>query len=214
MITSLALRVGMRRQFRAAACALAIGASLLVSGSAALAEPPRRFNFENDIVPILSKFGCNTSGCHGKAEGQNWFKLSVFGFDPAADYAALTQEGRGRRVVPSVPERSLLLTKASGGIPHGGGVRIPRSSDEYRTLSDWIEAGIDFGSPDDPRVVSIAVTPRERELNAGVTQPLRVTATLSNGQILDVTRHAKFQSNNEGLAAVDERGVVTAGKVP
>jgi len=193
---------------------VAIWCSLSVDGSAARANPPRRFNFENDIVPILSKFGCNTSGCHGKAEGQNGFKLSVFGFDPAADYAALTQEGRGRRVVPSVPERSLLLTKASGGIPHGGGVRIPRSSNEYHTLRDWIATGIDFGSPDDPRVISIAVTPRERELSVGATESLRVTATLSNGQTLDVTHHAKFQSNNEGLATVDERGVVTAGKVP
>ena len=204
---------------KTAACVLALGAlslitSLPTGGAAALAVSPRRFNFENDIVPILSKFGCNASGCHGKAEGQNGFKLSVFGFDPAADYVALTQEGRGRRVLPSVPERSLLLTKASGGIPHGGGVRIPRSSDEYQTLYDWIEAGIEFGSADDPHVVSIQVTPRERELSIGEIQALRVTATLSNGQTLDVTRHAKFQSNNEGLAAVDERGVVTAGKTP
>src|SRR5882762_9645765 len=79
---------------KTAACALALWASLPTSGPAVLAGPPRQFNFENDIVPILSKFGCNTSGCHGKAEGQNGFKLSVFGFDPGADYAALTQEGR------------------------------------------------------------------------------------------------------------------------
>jgi hypothetical protein len=208
---------------KTAASALAIRVKCLIAsclttawltcGSAALAEPPRHFNFENDIVPILSKFGCNTSGCHGKAEGQNGFKLSVFGFDPSADYAALTQEGRGRRVSPSVPERSLLLTKASGGIPHGGGVRIPRTSDEYRTLHDWIETGIEFGSPDDPHVISIEVTPRERELPIGASQALHVTATLSNGQFRDVTRHAKFQTNNEGLATVDERGLVTAGKV-
>src|SRR5512140_1761457 len=117
---------------KTAACALALLASLLTSAPAALADPPRRFNFENDIVPILSKFGCNTSGCHGKAEGQNGFKLSVFGFDPGADYAALTQEGRGRRVFPIIPEQSLLLGKASGKIPHGGGVRISRGSGEYR----------------------------------------------------------------------------------
>ena len=64
-------------------------------------------NFENDIEPILSRYRCNTSGCHGKAEGQNGFKLSVFGFDPAADYSALVMEARGRRVFPSSPERSL-----------------------------------------------------------------------------------------------------------
>jgi hypothetical protein len=187
---------------------------LLAGGAAALGDEPRHFNFENDIVPILSKFGCNASGCHGKAEGQNGFKLSVFGFDPAADYAALTQEGRGRRVVPAVPERSLLLAKASGRIPHGGGVRINRTSNEYQTLRDWIAGGLEFGSAADPRVVSIAVVPREREMEPGGKEKLHVTATWSDGHVADVTRHARFQSNNEGLATVDEAGVVTAGEVP
>jgi hypothetical protein len=187
---------------------------LLATGSTALGGEALHFNFENDIVPILSKFGCNSSGCHGKAEGQNGFKLSVFGFDPAGDYAALTQEARGRRVVAAVPERSLLLAKASGRIPHGGGVRIVRTSDEYRTLHDWIAGGLEFGSADDPHVVSIAVTPREREMEPGGKEKLHVTATWSDGHVTDVTRHAKFQSNNEGLAAVDESGIVTAGDVP
>jgi len=74
------------------------------------AKVSRSYNFERDIVPLLSRFACNTSGCHGKAEGQNGFKLSVFGFDPMADYVALTREGRGRRVVPTLPATSLLLT--------------------------------------------------------------------------------------------------------
>ena len=199
---------------RAAGCLLLFLVGLPTGRSVALGDQARPFNFENDIVPILSKFGCNTSGCHGKAEGQNGFKLSVFGFDPAADYAALTQEGRGRRVTPVLPERSLLLAKASGGIPHGGGVRIVRSSDEYRMLHEWIATGIRFGSPDDPHVVSIAVTPHERDLEVGGTQRLQVMATYSDGRTVDVTRHAKFQSNNEGLAAVDESGLVTAGEVP
>ena len=90
------------------------GLIILAGFSAPLfAVEPRRFNFENDIVPLLSRHGCNSSGCHGKAEGQNGFKLSVFGFDPAADYAALVKEGRGRRVQLSAPEQSLLLTKMS-----------------------------------------------------------------------------------------------------
>ena len=107
----------------------------------------RPLNFENDIVPILSRYGCNSSGCHGKAEGQNGFKLSVFGFDPAADYRALAVEGRGRRVFPAAPEKSLLLLKASGGMPHGGGVRIDPARPEYATLRRWIAAGMPLGSP-------------------------------------------------------------------
>ncbi len=199
---------------KAAGCLLLLLVALAADGSTALADEARPYNFENDIIPILSKFGCNTSGCHGKAEGQNGFKLSVFGFDPAADYAALTQEGRGRRVDPALPERSLLLAKASGRMPHGGGVRIVRSSDEYRMLYDWIATGIRFGDATDPHLISIAVTPRERELEVGGTQKLQVMATYSDGRNVDVTRHAKFQSNNEGLAAVDETGLVTAGEVP
>jgi hypothetical protein len=110
---------------------------VIVNGSAT----PRHFNFENDIIPLLSKFGCNSSGCHGKAEGQNGFKLSVFGFDPAADHAALTKEDRGRRVFPAAPEHSLLLAKMSGQVPHGGGVRIGQGSAEYETVRAWIAAG-------------------------------------------------------------------------
>ena len=83
-------------------------------------QSERLLNFENDILPVLSRYGCNSSGCHGKAEGQNGFKLSVFGFDPEADYIALVMEGRGRRVFPAVPDQSLLLQKICGSMPHGG----------------------------------------------------------------------------------------------
>src|SRR5438132_4110454 len=78
-------------------------------------------HFENDILPILSRYGCNSSGCHGKAEGQGGFKLSVFASDPEADYGALVKEGRGRRTFPAQPEESLLLRKGTGRTAHGGG---------------------------------------------------------------------------------------------
>lgn len=177
-------------------------------------QEPRPLNFENDIVPILGKFACNASGCHGKAEGQNGFKLSVFGFDPPADYRALTQESRGRRVFPAAPERSLLLRKASGGAPHGGGVRITSDRPEYETLRRWIGDGLPLGSKDDPTVVKIELTPHERQLGLGQTQQLRVVAELSNGRKADVTRLARFQSNHDALASVTEEGLVTAGQTP
>jgi hypothetical protein len=174
----------------------------------------RAFNFENDIIPVLSKLGCNSSACHGKAEGQNGFKLSVFGFDPAADFAALTWEGRGRRVFPAAPEQSLLLTKMTGRLPHGGGVRASLDSEDYRLVRDWITAGTPFGAPGDPRVVSIRVEPRERRMAMNATQQLRVTARYSDGREEDVTGRARFQSNNEGLAAVDADGQVKVGTMP
>lgn len=175
---------------------------------------PRDWHFENDIIPLLSKFGCNTSGCHGKAEGQNGFKLSVFGFDPAADYASLTQEGRGRRIFPPAPERSLLIAKACGATPHGGGLRIPRGSVELELLSEWVAAGMPFGDPAAPQVASIEVTPGERQLDMRSRQRLRVVATYADGRQLDVTHLAKFQSNNEALATVDQEGLVSVGETP
>jgi hypothetical protein len=192
----------------------AAGRSLTIPVEVKGAAQPRRFNFENDIVSLLSRFGCNSAGCHGKAEGQNGFKLSVFGFDPEADYAALTKEGRGRRVFPAAPENSLLLKKISGRVAHGGGVRIPRGSSEYATLRAWIAAGTPFGSSSDPKVVSIKIEPSERLLAMKGRQQLRVIARYSDGREADVTHHAKFQSNNDGLATVNETGLVRAVEAP
>jgi hypothetical protein len=192
----------------------AAGRSLTIPVEVKGVAQPRRFNFENDIVSLLSRFGCNSAGCHGKAEGQNGFKLSVFGFDPEADYAALTKEGRGRRVFPAAAENSLLLKKISGRVAHGGGVRIPRASAEYATIRDWIAAGTPFGRASDPRVVKIKVEPAERLLAMRSRQQLRVVARYSDGREADVTHHAKFQSNNDGLATVNETGLVRAADAP
>jgi hypothetical protein len=178
------------------------------------AATPRRFNFENDIEPLLSRFSCNSSGCHGKAEGQNGFKLSVFAFDPPTDFAALTKESRGRRVFPAAPEQSLFLRKMTGQMPHGGGTRIAAGSREYETIRAWIAAGVPFGSADDPTVQAIRVEPRQRVLAPRGLQQLRVLAQYSDGREVDVTAYAKFQSNNDGVASVQPSGVVVAGEAP
>ena len=100
------------------------------------AEP---ISFELDIQPILTAKGCNAGACHGKQRGQNGFQLSLLGFDSDFDFAALTKEARGRRVFPAVPERSLLLSKPTGQVPHGGGVRMEIDSEDYQVLLGWIE---------------------------------------------------------------------------
>ncbi|MBN9121418.1 MAG: DUF1549 domain-containing protein [Planctomycetes bacterium] len=172
------------------------------------------FHFENDILPILSRHGCNSSGCHGKAEGQGGFKLSVFASDPDADYTALTKEGRGRRVFPARPEESLLLRKGTGRTAHGGGTKLPFGGEDYRTLRDWIAAGMPVGSPDAPRLVSLRVEPVERVMSQKGEQQLKVFAKYSDGAEKDVTRHARFQSNAESVAAVSAAGLVTTRDVP
>ena len=174
----------------------------------------RPFHFENDILPVFTRFGCNSSSCHGKAEGQNGFKLSVFGFDPAADYDSLLKEGRGRRIFTPAPEHSLLLQKISGGVAHGGGIRIARGTDEFELLRAWIQAGMPFGDPKDPKVVHIRVEPCERVMEMNAKQQIRVIAVYGDGRETDVTHYARFQTNQEGLAAVTENGLVTTGNSP
>ncbi len=101
----------------------------------------RPWEFAADVVPLFTRHDCNTGGCHGKADGQNGFKLSLFGYDPAADYRALTRDAAGRRLDRMDPESSLLIRKATGRTPHGGGLRLAPGSDDYRTLLAWIAAG-------------------------------------------------------------------------
>jgi hypothetical protein len=175
---------------------------------------PRKISFQNEILPILTKAGCNSGGCHGKASGQNGFKLSVFGFDAQFDYDALLKEGRGRRVFPAAPEQSLILRKASGQVAHGGGQRFSADSPAYETLRQWIEAGAPFGSSDDPKVVRLEVWPTERELAPRLQQQLLATATYSDGTRRDVTAQSEYGSNVEPIAGVDEAGLVQASDVP
>ena len=153
-------------------------------------------NFGNQVVPVFTKLGCNSGGCHGKASGQNGFRLSLLGFEPALDYETLVKEGRGRRLFPAMPARSLLLEKAIGRVPHGGGRRMEEGSHEYRVILRWVEAGMPLGRADDPVVERIAIYPEARRLAQGGTQQIGVTAYYSDGRAEDVTRWAQYQSND------------------
>lgn len=173
-------------------------------------EQLRPVDFANEVQPLMSRFGCNSGGCHGKASGQNGFKLSLFGFDNDFDYAALVKEGRGRRVFAPSPEKSLLLLKATGKVPHGGGKRIEPGSEPYRMLLSWVQAGAPASSPDVPRIVSLELSPKEQILQPDQTQQLVAIARYSDGSERDVTREAQYSSNLDVVAAVAEDGLVTA----
>jgi hypothetical protein len=165
-------------------------------------------NFPNQIVPIFTKLGCNAGGCHGKSGGQNGFAISLLGFIPEMDYAALVKESRGRRILPAAPENSLLLLKATGTVAHGGGKRMDVGSDEYKLLRRWIAAGSPFGKPTDPFVVRISAYPEERIVPRNGRQQLAVYAHYSDGTTLDVTRSAQYESNDPEVAVVDGTGLV------
>ena len=119
-----------------------IGASHLSGTAASGADTFTSVTFERDIEPILTRAGCNAGACHGKASGQNGFKLSLLGFDPEFDHIAITREAGGRRVLRAMPEQSLLLQKATAEVPHGGGRRVDPAGPFYETLRRWIVAGL------------------------------------------------------------------------
>src|SRR5262245_26624316 len=103
-------------------CLITLGWWSARAEDAAVTSQVKPISFELDIQPILTARGCNQGACHGKSRGQNGFQLSLLAFDSDFDYAALTQQARGRRIFPASPERSLLLEKATAMLPHGGGV--------------------------------------------------------------------------------------------
>lgn len=169
----------------------------------------RSLNFERDIQPILTRFNCNSGGCHGKAGGQNGFALSLLGFETKDDFQRLVNEGRGRRITPSIPDQSLLLLKPAGKVPHQGGIRFSTDSTAYRVLRQWITQGMPFGQPDTPQVVRIAVTPELQMMPLRGEQQLAVVAHYSDGTTEDVTGMAQYESNTKELAQVTNKGLVT-----
>ncbi len=188
--------------------------SLLLAALAAvpcLTAQTADVSFRNDVIPILTRAGCNAGSCHGAASGKNGFALSLFGYDPDADFRALTRELRGRRVDPAQPEQSLMLVKATTGAVHQGGTRLDPNGPFYATLRAWIAGG----SPDDgkkaPALAAIEIVPGDSVLigaEADVVQQVR--ARYADGTERDVTALALWSSSNEGAATVTAEGRVAA----
>lgn len=171
------------------------------------AEPS--WSFATQILPILTKSGCNTGACHGAATGQGGFSLSLLGYDAAHDHAAITRELAGRRVDLADPTRSLLLRKATRTIKHKDGRKLTIDSANYATLRQWIADG----APADPAnltVTGLQVEPADLLLKAlGDSSPLRVTADYSDGTHGDVTALALYDSHDDAVAEVSKEGVET-----
>jgi hypothetical protein len=193
-----------------------------------------KVSFNNDVVPVLNRAGCNQGACHGAQYGKGSFKLSLLGYDPDADYKAIREPTEGRRIMKSDPPESLLLKKALLVIPHGGGMRFKPDSYEYRTLVSWIAGGMPAPLKDEPGPASVDVEPSRRLMRLGAAEaaapiPLAVAranakplilkwtprqrlvavARFKDGRAEDVTRKVQFNSLNDGIAQVGTDGRVT-----
>jgi len=167
------------------------------------------FSFATDILPILTKAGCNTGECHGAATGQGGLRLSLLGYDPADDYEQITREYSGRRVDLDDPARSLILQKPTKQVKHKGGRVFKIGSSDYQSILKWIKRGALPGKMD-VRVSSVYSQPAEVRLSKpNQSAAIKVVAKLTDGSQRDVTDKALYNSNDDGLAEVDEQGRIT-----
>jgi Protein of unknown function (DUF1549)/Protein of unknown function (DUF1553) len=166
------------------ACCLLVATSLH-------AETP---SFVNDVEPILTRFGCNQGACHGKAAGQNGFRLSLRAYAPDWDYIGLTRELDGRRIQIGV---------------HEGGKLLAVDSPEYRTLLTWIQNGAPGIRKDEPTVRRVELVPGNLLMKPNQEQPLTMRAEFTDGVTKDVTRVTQFVANDPSVATVTPAGLVT-----
>ena len=214
-----------------AATIVASGETVTVPVTVKNSVAARSVSFRLDVEPVFMRSGCNTGSCHGSARGQDGFRLSLFGYDPASDYFRLTREYVGRRIDLAVPEQSLMLEKATGAVTHTGGELLKPDNPHYKTLRDWIAAG----APDDPEGTPVAtgirVLPEKiilrqvtgtssppaasektggQDVHATTIHRTVVLADYSDGSVRDITGLALFLTNSEGTLGVSKSGSVTA----
>jgi hypothetical protein len=166
-------------------------------------------SFVTDVQPVLSKLGCNAGTCHGAAQGKVGFKLSLRGYDSLFDHRSLTDDLEGRRFNRAAPEKSLMLLKPAGAVPHQGGVMMQPGDPNYELLRRWISQGVKLDL-DAVRVQSIDVFPKNPTVwRIGQKQQFAVVATYTDGRVRDVTAEAFIDSSNTEIATTDKNGLVT-----
>ena len=179
-----------------------------VTGSASDFEP----DYVRDVMPVLSKLGCNAGTCHGSKDGRNGFKLSLRGYDPIYDIRAFTDDLASRRVNIASPDNSLILLKASASVPHEGGQLTKLGEDYYEILKSWIANGAKL-EINSPRVTGIDLYPQNPVVQKiGDKQQMRVIATYANGKKRDVTAESFIETGNSDIATTNKGGLVTTAR--
>jgi Protein of unknown function (DUF1549)/Protein of unknown function (DUF1553) len=182
--------------------------AFLAFASGTAAEP--ELGFIQNVVPVLTKAGCNAGACHGSLQGRGGFRLSLLGFDPAADYEAIFQGARGRRVSLASPESSLLLQKGMGAVPHGGGRRIEPDSESHRILYQYLSCGAPVPRDWKLQVASLSTNPRSATLQREARVAIESRARWSDGSEMPIVPWALYDSSDPFVAEVGGNGEIRA----
>lgn len=201
--------------FVASMCSVPADAQLLPTVSKRFADATTKDvpDFQQHVVPLLGRLGCNGRSCHGSFQGRGDLRLSLFGYDFKMDHAALTaraSSGGGSRVNRKAAGESLVILKSSMQVDHEGGDRFELGSWEHRLLQRWIEAGANGASK--PRELKrLEINPTEVVFAADAqAAQLRVVAVWQDGSSEDVTPLCRFRTNDDSIVRVDEDGKLTA----
>ena len=179
----------------------AIGVWFMMSLVCRADEP---VDFHNDVIPLLTKHGCNAGACHGAAIGRGGFKLSLYGGDPLADYDAIVRQVEGRRINLDRPDDSLILLKPAEQLEHGGGSVFDLDSESAGLLVNWIAQG---GTQHSTRQLErVEISPQSHVVRTlGEELPLHATAHYSDGTRRDVTKWAVFTAEDSSAVHVDSK---------
>lgn len=167
-------------------------------------KPP--VDFDTEIVPVLTRYGCNAGACHGAAAGRGGLKLSLFGSRPEQDHEAIVRQFLGRRVNLAMPDRSLILLKPTGEMEHGGDLRFDLDSAAGQQMLNWIRQGADRNQM--RKLVRFYVEPSSRVVEAGQSVRLRAMAEFDDQTKQDVSAWTVFESEDNQTLQVDESKLI------
>ena len=172
-----------------------------------MSKPTNRVDFENDLMPVFTKFGCNAGACHGSAAGRGGFKLSLFGGNPQADYEAIVRQLAGRRINLMRPEESLVILKPTAQISHGGQQVLDEDGEGTQRLLNWIQQGAGYYRQ--RNLERVEISPRKQVANLDAPIQLRAIAHFSDGTTEDVTRWTVFNPEDASAVEVDKNTAVS-----
>ncbi|MAR10055.1 MAG: hypothetical protein CL681_08785 [Blastopirellula sp.] len=179
----------------------------LLTISLVLSADAESVDFDTQVMPILTKHGCNTAACHGAAAGRGGFKLSLFGGDVARDWHAIAHAQQARRVNYVHPERSLLLLKPTEQVLHEGGLRLEMESQEVALLQTWIRQGA--ARQVRRKLIALRVTPGYRQVARGESLQIKVQAEFSDGLTQEASALAVYTPSDEAAVKIDDAGRVS-----
>ncbi|MEM8911912.1 MAG: DUF1549 and DUF1553 domain-containing protein [Planctomycetota bacterium] len=180
-----------------------LGQLAVVPLKAQESPPSRTIDFTNDVIPVLTKMGCNAGACHGAALGRGGFRLSLYGGDPGADYDSIVRQVGGRRVNLVAPDESLLLRKPAELVEHGGGPVLDIDSNAAGTLVEWLRQG----ALRDPhqQLDRFEVSPNSLVVGSlDDAIALEATAYFSDGSRRDVTQWTIFTPEDPSAVSIGE----------